>query len=190
MSQETEYLVRDEGGNVFGPATMAVLRRWIGEGRITPTMEIGTRETGPFTAAGQIPELHEALGRGGMPGSGPGPGTAVATAGQGGGSGGPLYGQAGLDYRPAPLTHPLAITSLVIALVGIPVCPPVMEILAVVFGHIARRQIRNDPAHYSGDGLAQAGLIIGYIVLGLTALLVAAYALLIIFMVVAGGAMR
>jgi hypothetical protein len=65
-------------------------------------------------------------------------------------------------FIPAPSsTNGLAIASLVLGLVGL--C--VTGIPAVITGHIARSQIKR--TGQSGDGLALAGLIIGYVVLGL-----------------------
>jgi hypothetical protein len=60
----------------------------------------------------------------------------------------------GRNYPVAPAsTNGLAIGSLVTALLGVPLLP-------VIMGHIARRQIRE--GYQSGDGLAIAGLIIGW----------------------------
>jgi hypothetical protein len=59
------------------------------------------------------------------------------------------------SYPPAPRpTNGLAIGSLVCALLGI-------SLPAVIMGHIARRQIRE--GNQDGDGLAVAGLVIGWI---------------------------
>ena len=58
-------------------------------------------------------------------------------------------------YRPAPPhtgTNGFAITALILGLVG-------GSILAVIFGHIARRRSRTGE---QGNGLATAGLILGY----------------------------
>lgn len=76
-------------------------------------------------------------------------------------------------YGPAPRgeTNGLAIGSLVCALLGI-------SLPAVIMGHIARRQIRE--GNQNGDGLAVAGLVIGW--LG-----VAFYALLFIAAIAAGS---
>lgn len=64
----------------------------------------------------------------------------------------------GLVYAPPARqkTNVMAVLSLVTALVGVP-------ILSIVFGHIARSQIRAANGAESGDGLALAGLIIGYL---------------------------
>ncbi|MGH3912831.1 MAG: DUF4190 domain-containing protein [Pseudonocardiaceae bacterium] len=61
-----------------------------------------------------------------------------------------------------PPTNTLAILTLVLAFAFWP--------LALVFGHLAHRQIARTGE--SGKGLATAGLVIGYVVLGLTMLLV------------------
>lgn len=68
--------------------------------------------------------------------------------------------------KPIPVkTCGLAIASLVFSLVG-----PITCIPAVVCGHLALRKIRSEPA-LRGYGLALAGLIIGYIVFGLSLVL-------------------
>jgi hypothetical protein len=75
-------------------------------------------------------------------------------------------------YPPAPQpTNGLAIGSLVCALLGI-------SLPAVIMGHIARRQIKDK--NQTGDGLAVAGLIIGW--LGM-----AFYALIFIAAIAAAG---
>jgi hypothetical protein len=54
----------------------------------------------------------------------------------------------------------LAIASLVLGIVWL---GGIGAILAVIFGHTARRQIREAQGAQSGDGLAVAGLILGWI---------------------------
>ncbi len=56
----------------------------------------------------------------------------------------------------------LAITSLVLGILSIPCCSFITGVPAVICGHIARARIKRDPS-LSGDGLALAGLILGYI---------------------------
>lgn len=67
-----------------------------------------------------------------------------------------------------PGTNGFAIASLVCSLAGF--AWGVTAILGVVFGHLARSQIRQ--TGQGGDGLALAGLIIGYIFIGLFAFIV------------------
>jgi hypothetical protein len=61
----------------------------------------------------------------------------------------------------------LALTSLVCGLVGLAmvnfVPGAVVSILAVAFGHVALRQIRQAPTPQRGRGLAVAGLVLGYV---------------------------
>ena len=60
---------------------------------------------------------------------------------------------------PAAPTNRLAVASLVCAL-AVFVLPLPTSILAIVFGHIARGQIRRTGER--GDGLARAGLVLGW----------------------------
>lgn len=73
------------------------------------------------------------------------------------------------------VTNGMAITSMVLGIVGL--CTLgcylfgcIVAIVGVIFGHIARGQIRRTQA--GGAGMALAGLICGYIAIGITLLLV------------------
>ena len=61
-------------------------------------------------------------------------------------------------YVPNPGTNGLAIASLVLGILGL--CG-VGSLLAVIFGHMARSQVRT--SGQSGNGLAVAGLVLGYV---------------------------
>jgi hypothetical protein len=52
---------------------------------------------------------------------------------------------------------------------------PLCAIVAIVAGHMARAEIRRDPAHLEGSGLALGGLVLGWslVVLVVLAILVA-----------------
>ena len=80
------------------------------------------------------------------------------------------YGPYPPPYPPsgfhAPSTNGLAIASLVLGLVGWVPCG-VGSILAVVFGFVARTQIRNSQGRQGGDGLAVAGIILGFLAIAL-----------------------
>jgi hypothetical protein len=71
----------------------------------------------------------------------------------------------------------MAVASLVLAILSLPgfgCCCPfglAMAALAVIFGHVARGQIRRSQGALEGDGMAVAGLIIGYISVGLQVLM-------------------
>jgi hypothetical protein len=77
------------------------------------------------------------------------------------------------QWAAAPTTSGKAIASLILALFGI-------SLFAVIFGHIARKEIRNSRGQIGGDGLALAGLIVGWIGL-------AAYAIVVFFVFVAAA---
>ena len=66
------------------------------------------------------------------------------------------------------MTHPIrrtssmAIVSLVAGLLGWTFAPWLGSIIAIITGHMARAEIRRDPAGLEGDGLAVAGLVLGW----------------------------
>ncbi len=57
---------------------------------------------------------------------------------------------------------PLAIWSLVLGILSVVSCGPVTGIPAIFCGHMARSKIKIDPDNLSGEGMALAGLIMGY----------------------------
>ncbi len=68
------------------------------------------------------------------------------------------------SYRPARPTSSLAVVSLVFGILGWTLLPFVGAIVAIICGHLARGEIRrshidNRP---EGDGMAVAGLVLGY----------------------------
>lgn len=56
-------------------------------------------------------------------------------------------------------TNGKAITALVLGIVGLVFCPLVLSVPAIVFGVIARREVRASQGRETGDGLALAGLL-------------------------------
>lgn len=83
-----------------------------------------------------------------------------------------------MNHTP-PRTSGLAVASLVFGILGWTLLPFVGSIVAVVLGHIARNEVRQSPAAVEGDGLAVAGLVLGYIAIGLGALAVLTLLLLL-----------
>ncbi len=61
----------------------------------------------------------------------------------------------------------LAIASLVCGLLGWTFVPVLGAIAAVVCGHLAKKEIRESNGQLSGDGMALAGLILGYVQIGI-----------------------
>ena len=80
------------------------------------------------------------------------------------------YGAPGTAVRTG--TNGLAVASFVCSLLFFLWFVP--SILAVVFGHVARRQLRDAGGHQRGDGLATAGLVIGWIGVGVLAAIIVA----------------
>lgn len=71
------------------------------------------------------------------------------------------------SYYPGPMppsTNSWAIASLVCSIVGV-------SILGIIFGHIALGEIKRSNGWQTGHGMALAGLIIGYLEIGLALIL-------------------
>lgn len=66
--------------------------------------------------------------------------------------------------QPPRQTSSMAVISLVMGILGWTVIPFIGSIVAIVTGHMARAEIRRRPLELEGDGLALAGLIMGWIV--------------------------
>jgi hypothetical protein len=81
-----------------------------------------------------------------------------------------------LESAAPPKTSTLAIWSLVLGILGVLfllVCiGPLFAIPAVICGHMAYSRIKRSGGVLIGDGLALAGLITGYVSIGLSMLLV------------------
>jgi hypothetical protein len=72
---------------------------------------------------------------------------------------------------PMPKTSGLAIASLVLGIVWV---YGITSILAIIFGVIAKRNIRDSNGWVTGDGMATAGLVLGIVgVVGTIAFIVA-----------------
>ncbi|KZC17070.1 hypothetical protein RHOFW510R12_03620 [Rhodanobacter sp. FW510-R12] len=68
------------------------------------------------------------------------------------------------SYRAGSGTSPLAVVSLVFGILAWCVLPFIGAIVAIVCGHLARSGIRRSPveSRADGDGMAVAGLVLGY----------------------------
>ena len=68
-----------------------------------------------------------------------------------------------LEREHAPTrTSGLAIASLALGVIGFFAVPLVASVLAIVLGRSAEREIARDPS-LGGDGLARAGVVLGWI---------------------------
>jgi hypothetical protein len=71
---------------------------------------------------------------------------------------------------PSVPTSGLAIASLVMGIGGLTLLPFFGSILALLFGYMARADIRSRPEEVTGDGLALTGIVLGWISVGLALL--------------------
>jgi hypothetical protein len=78
-------------------------------------------------------------------------------------------------------TSAMAVVSLVFGIAAWCMLPVVGAIVAIVCGHLARGEIRRSQGQQEGDGLAVAGLVLGYVQLafGVIVLLFAIAAVLL-----------
>jgi len=68
------------------------------------------------------------------------------------------------DSTPPNLpTSTLALVSLIAGIVGILFFPFIGGIVAIVTGNMARKETRSFPPTHSGDGMATAGMVMGWL---------------------------
>lgn len=142
------YIARD--GQQSGPFSEEEVRRKLTSGEILPT-DRGWREgMAEWTPLSAFPNL-------------------AAPAAAGSAALIPSNGIAPSYYPPAT-TSGMAVASLVMGILSFTFFPILPAILAVIFGHSALSTIRSSQGRITGDGLAIAGLVLGYIWVGLMAL--------------------
>jgi hypothetical protein len=84
-------------------------------------------------------------------------------------------------YAPMPQkTSGMAVASLVLSLLGLAPLPLVGSVLGVIFGHMGLGEIKRSGGTLDGQGLAVAGLVIGYISLGLALIGICFFALIVL----------
>lgn len=74
-------------------------------------------------------------------------------------------------------TSSLAVISLVFGILGWTLLPAVGAVVAVITGHMARAEIRRSAGQLEGDGMAVAGLVLGWLAIGLAIAAVLAFIL-------------
>jgi hypothetical protein len=70
----------------------------------------------------------------------------------------------------APQNSTLAIISLVAGILGLTFFPLLGCIVAIITGFLARKEIKESSGALGGEGIATAGLVLGFIGIGLGAL--------------------
>ena len=92
-----------------------------------------------------------------------------------------------VGYAASPQTSGMAIASLVMGIVGWTLLPLVGSILAIVFGYAARRDIRSRPDELTGEGMAIAGLVLGWLMVALSVIGLCFGAFALFFLVTASS---
>ena len=77
---------------------------------------------------------------------------------------------------PVRQTSALAVISLVAGIAGWTLLPFLGSLVAIVTGHLARKEIRQDPA-LEGDAMAVIGLVLGWVAVVGTVLAILAFVL-------------
>ena len=87
------------------------------------------------------------------------------------------------DYSNQPYQTPsvkpnsnMALASLILGILGWTIIPTIGSIAAIITGHMAKNEIKSSMGALGGDGMATAGLVLGYtnIAIGLCVCLVMA----------------
>lgn len=85
----------------------------------------------------------------------------------------------------------LAIVSLVSGVLGFTFVPLIGGIVALITGYMARGETRSIPPRAAGDGMATAGMIMGWVQIGLLVVgICCAIAGFLFFVVVAGASVQ
>ncbi len=82
----------------------------------------------------------------------------------------------------------LAIVSLISAILGFTFAPLIGTVVALVTGYMARNETRSVPPRASGDGMATAGIIMGWIQVGLVVVGICCFVAYMVFIVGLVGA--
>ena len=77
----------------------------------------------------------------------------------------------------------MATISLIAGILGFTIFPVIASIVAIVTGYAARKETRAIPPRASGDGLATAGIVMGWIQIGLAVLGICCLLVYFIFVV-------
>ena len=84
---------------------------------------------------------------------------------------------------PAPRLGTWALVSMICGAVSIATFQSVLAILAVIFGFIGLNEVKKSQGTVEGRGFAIAGIVTGFISIGLTILLIALYILYFVFII-------
>ncbi|MGN6369127.1 MAG: DUF4190 domain-containing protein [Phycisphaerae bacterium] len=162
MMQDVQYSIRDAHGNVYGPASIELLRQWIGEGRVAAGMFIAPEGTTQWMEVSTHPALADLFGAAAVQRVTTAPSPAPALSPQ------PID----LSYHyPRARQHPMAVVSLITGVISLCSCccmllfpvGIILSLTAVVTGIMTVRDVRARPDDYTGLPLAVIGIVCGSI---------------------------
>jgi hypothetical protein len=147
------YKIVGADGREYGPVDVEQIRSWINEGRANAQTQVRRVDEEGRKPLTEFPELAVLLQQ-------------------------PVRNIPPLPATPPPATMPsrirvskqvqdLAVVSLILGILSL-VCLLLTAIPAVICGHVARRRAKADPERVGGQGLALAGMIIGYMGIALS----------------------
>ena len=87
-----------------------------------------------------------------------------------------------MNYTVLP-TSTLAIVSLVAGILGFMGLPIIASIVAILTGYAARKETRSVPPKAMGDGMATAGIIMGWIQIGLAVIAICCFIAYFVFVI-------
>jgi hypothetical protein len=93
------------------------------------------------------------------------------------------------DYNVLP-SSTLAIVSLISGILGFTFVPVLGAVVALITGYMARSETRSIPPKASGDGMATAGIVMGWIQVGLIVVGICCLVVYLVFIVGLVGASR
>lgn len=155
-----------------------------GEAAICPGCGAGPQAPAPPVQPAQGAAPPQPQGQPPYPGYPPHPGYPPYPT-YGAAPGGTPYAVGVYPYPQSKTTNPKAIVSLVLGILGITSCYIVSGLPALIVGYLARREIKDSPETQDGNGLAVAGIVLGWISVGLTVVL--AVSIVLVAMLSAAG---
>lgn len=82
---------------------------------------------------------------------------------------------------PAPAMNTWALVSMICGLVSLVTFQPIVATLAIVFGFIGLSEIKKSPGAFEGRGMGIAGVVLGFVSVGLFLLFILFYILYFVF---------
>jgi len=134
------YIIFGDDGKEYGPVSGEQLCQWIADGRVHAGTQARDENAAEWTPLAGIPEFHAALM------SAPPPLSPVAAP------------------AARPRTSRMAITSLVLGILGILTCG-ITALAGLIFGIVAMVKVKNSGGRLGGKGIALAGIIVSGIFL-------------------------